>query len=137
MTSIPYTRAADRVETPENLVGEIDITPLLGTWINSNRATKGLTRFVLAKKKGVTTLHAFANDSPFDWGELEIVLYADSINSQKTVAFNANYDFGFMESFLAANTNKGLIIIAAYNKFKDDSQRSNYFSREFYFQETA
>ena len=27
----------------------------------------------------------------------------------------------------------GLIIIAAYNEFSDDSGRSNYFSREFYY----
>jgi hypothetical protein len=49
------------------------------------------------------------------------------------LVFFAVYDFDFMRMFLAANMNKGLLIIASYNTFRDGSGRSNYFSREFFY----
>ena len=47
----------------------------------------------------------------------------------------ARYDFGFAEVTLAANENKGLIIIASYHRFRDGSARSNYFIREFFYRQ--
>lgn len=44
------------------------------------------------------------------------------------------YDLGAVEAVLAANTNKGLIIIAAFLRFKADAdQRENFLCREFYY----
>ena len=51
--------------------------------------------------------------------------------------FLAVYDFDFMQMSLAANMNKGLLIIASYNTFRDGSGRSNYFSREFFYRAEA
>lgn len=130
-----YTRAKDRPRQENESGGQVDLKSLLGTWINTNRNTQGITKFILAEKDDQFTMRAFAVDAPMDWGEVEIKGYAADIVSQKPVAFHAIYDFEFMESFLAANTNKGLIIIAAYNRFKEQGKRSNYFSREFYFRE--
>jgi hypothetical protein len=53
------------------------------------------------------------------------------------MAFRATYDFGFLETRLEANLSLGLLVIANLNTFRDDSGRSNYFSREFFYKSDA
>lgn len=77
-------------------------------------------------------LRASGAGEPFEWGEVEVTTYMDNIGE---MAFHAVYDLGFVESVLAANTNKNLIVIAAFNRFKDESKRQNFLCREFYYRE--
>src|SRR4051812_4096338 len=135
MSNLQYTRAGDLPSAPPAAESAIDPAPLLGTWVNSNAETTGIFRFMLARKDDRVTIHAHGLDAPFDWGEAEVTLFASSVDSHRMVAFNAHYDFGFMESYLGCNSNEGLIIIASYNVFKDGSGRSNYICREFYYRE--
>lgn len=128
------TRTVQAVDTRELTGNKVDLTPYLGTWRNSNVATQGIKQFILAKKDGAYTIQASAADDSFEWGEVEITAYADSVDSQQAVAFDAVYDFGFMESYLGAYSNKGLIVVAIFNKLKDGSGRSDYFTREYFFQ---
>ena len=60
-----------------------------------------------------------------------ITTYSDNIGE---TAFLAFYDLGFVKSHLAANTNKGLIVIAAFHRF-ENSERPNFLCREFYYRE--
>lgn len=110
--------------------GEVDITPLLGTWTNSNPATSWIKRFTIARKDGKFTMHTYGAVEPFDWGEVEITTYKDKIGE---LAFRAVYDLEPLHSVLAANTNKGLIIIVAFHRRKNGGGRQNFFCREFYF----
>lgn len=110
--------------------GQIDITPLLGAWVNSNHATEWIKEFTLSRKGNIFTLHAYGAREPFDWGEIEITTYMDNIGE---MAFHAVYDLEHTHSVLAANTNKGLIVIAAFHRFKEGNGRSNFLCREFYF----
>jgi hypothetical protein len=111
---------------------EVDISPILGVWTNSNSQTEWIKRFTLGKKGSVFTIHAYGAAEPFDWGEVEAVPYMDNIGE---LAFHAAYDLETVHSLLAANTNKGLIIIAAFNRFKNGGGRLNFLCREFYFRE--
>jgi hypothetical protein len=124
--------ATDAERSKPANAAEVDISPLLGNWRNSNPATNWIKRFTLSKKEGVFTMHTYSAAEPFDWGEVEITAYMDNA---KEIAFHAAYDLESVHSLLAVNTNKGLIIIAAFNRFKEDSGRSNSFCREFYFRE--
>ena len=105
-----------------------DITPLLGDWVNSNPATEWITKFTLAKKGTAFTISTSSARKPFDWGEVEITTYSDNIGE---TAFLAFYDLGFVKSHLAANTNKGLIVIAAFHRF--EGEQPNFLCREFYY----
>lgn len=113
--------------------GQVDIRPLVGNWMNSNRETAWIKRFILAEKNGGFTMRTF-DAGGADWGEVDIATYTDNIGE---MAFHAIYDLGFVESLLAANTNKGLVVIAAFHRFRDGSGRSNFLCREFYFREDA
>lgn len=113
----------------------IDPTPFLGRWRNSNPNTQGITGFTIALRGEAVVIHAVGLDAPFDWGEEVIHPHAYTADGAAMAAFLVRYDFGFMESTLAGNINGGLIVIAAYNRFTDGSGRSDYFSREYYYNE--
>lgn len=119
------------IETKRTLM-QADITPLVGRWVNSNPTTEWIKKFTLAEKNGVFTLHVFSANEPTDWGEIEVSAYQDNIGE---MAFHAVYDLGFVEAMLAANSNKGLIVIAAFLRFRDGDNRTNFLCREFYVRE--
>ncbi|MBP5976155.1 hypothetical protein HW132_26350 [Brasilonema sp. CT11] len=116
-------------EQPKDTV--IDFTPFLGTWINSNTKTKWIEKFTITKHNEQIIMHAYGNHSSTskDWGETEVTPFIDNINEK---AFCARYDRDPIESLLAANMNKGLWVIAAFHKFKDNSE-PNFLCREFYY----
>lgn len=111
-----------------------DLSALLGTWFNTDQQTGGLVRMTLAGAPGEFTVQAFgaASPAPLDWGKVPAVTYAAGVASPAGMAFSATYDFGFVETFLAAYTKSGILVLDTFNVFKDGSGRSNYFSREFF-----
>jgi len=130
MNTLQYMRA------DEKMVAGADITPehLVGTWLNTNSATQGITRAILAVKGQKMTLRIFgAGDPVFEWGETDASVFATDTSSTEAMAFSAFYDFGFMETQLQAHVRQGVLIIAKFDRFKDNSNRSNYFSKEFFY----
>jgi len=112
----------------------VDIGPLLGTWVNSNHETEWIRQLVLARRGDAFTIHVHSAGTagePADWGEIEVSTYTDNIGE---LAFHAVYDLDAVHAVLAANTNKGLIVIAAFLAFKDGS-RPDFLCREFYYRE--
>jgi hypothetical protein len=112
--------------------GSVDLEELTGLWKNTHRATRVIRELNLIRSGEAFQVHAFGVGSPREWGKVAAVPYAGGVDDHDPVGFFAVYDFDFMQVFLAANMNKGLLIIASYNTFRDGSARSNYFSREFF-----
>lgn len=113
---------------------------LLGTWVNTNPGTRGIARLVVLQENGELLLRIFGYQSPslIDWGRTLIeTVYAKEVNSGEPMAFEARYDMGFMEVQVQANFSLGLLVLACFNLFKDQSGRENYFSREFFCRENA
>ena len=127
-------RAEERLPEGVKAPGGIsDLSALLGTWFNTDKNTGGLVRMTLAGTPEDFTVHAFGAASPEnDWGTAPAVAYAAGVGSPDGMAFSATYDFGFVETFLAAYTKSGILVLDTFNVFKDGSGRSNYFSREFF-----
>lgn len=139
MDSWRYTREEDRGQAEARLGSQaaIDVSQLLGTWVNTNTKSKGISQLVISRAQDGLTVNVFGacDGSPQGWGEIKIdFIYAKNAGSQDPMAFTAFYDFGFMETRLQANMSLGLLVVAGLNTFKDDSGRSNYFSREFFHQ---
>jgi hypothetical protein len=106
-----------------------------GDWISTNPSTRGIARIkVQAREKGLS-VHAFGAGEPElnDWGTVPAEVFTDGASSLRIRAFRAFYDFGFLETSLQAKTEKGVLVIASFNRFKDHSGRSSYFSREFFY----
>jgi hypothetical protein len=108
---------------------------LLGTWLNTNCATQGITKAVLVTDDGKIVLQIFAENNPQleDWGKAAASIFATDSSSTEAMAFSALYDFGFMETLLQGHVRQGVLIIAKFDTFKDNSGRSNFFSKEFFY----
>jgi hypothetical protein len=134
--ALPYVQAGDRRKPgAKPPAGRVDLSPYLGIWRNTYRHTRAASHLELLRDDDGYLVHAFGVAAPRDWGAVRAVAYADDVGSQRPAGFFADYDFGFMDTRLAANFNQGLLIVAAYNRFRDDSGRANFFTREFFYHE--
>ena len=126
-----FAQVSDRVETQ---AGEIDQAALLGTWINSNLDTNSIARVKISQTDGKLELQVFAMgpDGLIDWGRAPAQVFAAGPASHAGVGFTCRYDFGFAEARLQAMIMKGLLVLAQFHLFKDDSGRADYFLREYF-----
>ena len=133
-------KAARIVKTDDQLVGDVrvrpmDPSPLVGTWLATDKSTGGIVKLVLSATPEGFVVHAFGacSPSPCDWGEVKGSVYSDSVASNSGMSFTCTYDFGFLETILAVYLKGGILVLDSFNTFKDDSGRASYFTREFYY----
>ena len=134
-----YTSATD---LPEKDVAEegpsrVDASPFLGTWINTNEGQrKRIAAVTMTLRDGALVVNAKGGCEPelCEWGEVVAEVFASGVGSHTAMSFQAVYDFGFLESYLQANVKHGTLVIATCNRFRDGSGRSNYYTREFFYQ---
>jgi hypothetical protein len=112
---------------------KVDLSHFLGTWINTFKDTRSITRFVLGRASAGYTITAYVSEGVGELGAAEVVPFAPNVDSRKADGFTAHYDFGFLDMSLAAYYTKGLIVVSQYTRFKDESGRPDYFNREFFF----
>jgi hypothetical protein len=113
----------------------VDPSPLLGTWLATDRATGGIVKLVLSTRGDELVVHAFGacSPSPCDWGEVKGSAFSDAVTSSLAMSFTCVYDFGFLQTILAAYLKGGILVLDSFNTFKDGSGRADYFTREFYY----
>jgi hypothetical protein len=117
--------------------GRVDASPFVGTWVNTNEGQRQrIATITMRLRDGALVVHAMGGcePEPCDWGETVADIFASGVGSHTAMSFQAFYDFGFLESYLQANVKHGTLVIATCNRFKDGSGRSNYYSREFFYQ---
>jgi hypothetical protein len=120
----------------QNGRGSLDVSPFVGTWLNTNKTSPEIVKIIVAAQDGVLTMRILTagDPEPFDWGEVTAdIVYADSNSSDEPAAFSAHYSLDFMESQFGVILNQGLLVVAFYNTFRNDGARSNYFNREFFY----
>jgi hypothetical protein len=130
-----YVRAEDRLPNGDDPPGgRVDPAPMLGTWFATDKQSAGVVKLELSEREGAFVVRAFGagTPDPLDWGEVPAVAYAKSVASAEGMAVSATFDFGFLESLLAAYAKGGILVLDTFNTFKDGSGRSAYFSREFF-----
>lgn len=108
---------------------QIDLSTILGTWINSNQQTEWIKKFTITQQGEQVFIDAYGGKSPEYWGKVEVTTYVDNLGQ---TGFSGQYNLDGVEALLASNTNKGLCIIATFLKFKN-GHRTNFLSREFYY----
>jgi len=128
-----FAQLYDRVEV-DGAAEPLDISNLAGVWINSNPDTNGIARMEFSSFEGKPSVRVDAVGAAglIDWGRASLKLLAASPASRTTAGFTCTYDFGFAETRLQAMIMKGLIVLAQFHKFKDDSGRMDYFVREYF-----
>lgn len=120
----------------ELLPGEaaLDLSDLVGSWQACDRNTRGVVRVDLGKKGNDLTVHLFGacHPTPCDWGQVEGIAYAESISDKLAIAFTAFYRFSFKDVVVTGLLDQGSLIVETFNRFKDGSGRSNYYSRGYF-----
>lgn len=109
-----------------------DVSPLLGTWVNTDPRSDYISKLTVAERNGRIYVRAYGTNSsePIDWGEIEATPYG----THEAIGFHARYDFGGIETCIAANQKLGILVIQSYISFRDTSDRVNRFAREFFHQ---
>jgi hypothetical protein len=129
-----FAQLCDRVEMDAATAGQIDVSALPGLWLNSNPATNGIARMLMTETDGKLSLQVFAigPDALIDWGTAEVLVFTATPSSRVGAGFTCRYDFGFAETLLQGMIVKGLLVLAQFHHFKDNSGRVDYFVREYY-----
>jgi len=132
MSNIQFAQLSDHIEVDP--IKHIDPKSLLGHWINSNPDTIIIARINITEANGKLELQVFAvgPDGLIDWGIASAEVFTPNPASSTGAGFTCTYDFGFAEARFQAMIMKGLLVLAQFHTFKDDSNRANYFMREYY-----
>jgi len=129
-----FAQVRDCVETGANTNDPIDLSPFTGMWINSNSETSGIAKVLMSDNKGALSVRAYGigPEGLIDWGTAEATVFTSGPSSRTCAGFSCLFDFGFGETLLQGLLAKGLLVLAQFHTFKDDSNRAAYFTREYY-----
>jgi hypothetical protein len=113
----------------------LDVSALVGTWLNTNGATRGIARFELAEAPGGIDVHVFGAGASetHRWPPTRASVFGDALDATAALAFSAICDLGYADVHLQVNIKGGVLVVVSLNRFKDGSGRSSYFTREFYY----
>jgi 3-dehydroquinate dehydratase / shikimate dehydrogenase len=136
MTSMNFVKAEDLFDptakmTPEQ---ELDLSPLLGEWVNTNPASEGVARITLTLNDRKLLINMFGGSGSLDqeWGTVEAnSVFAAEIGGRQAAAFSARYSFDSKEAHLLTNLSLGLLIVAICTT-AGEAKLPVSFSREFY-----
>jgi hypothetical protein len=114
-----------------------NVEKLLGRWANTNRETRGIAECEIQRDGDQFRIEVFGagENELIQWPPVRAKALAnlEEEAGQRTIALAASFEFGFMKSEIYIRVNKGVLVIVLYNTFQDDSGRSNYLNREFFY----
>lgn len=117
-------------------MAKTDYSYFIGAWKNSHQTSKGIAGFEIresAQGPEVSVSGIETGYFPGDWGTQPVNFLVSGPDQTTASAFSATFEIGGRNLFLAANINKGLIIIAIYAEAKAGSDIPSLFTREFYY----
>jgi hypothetical protein len=110
---------------------------LIGRWVNANSETNGLAAFVVEKdgERFYVSAEGVGANGRIPWARTPAKALAnlEEEAGQRAVALAATFDFGFMRAETQIRVNKGVLVVVLFCTFLDDSGRSNYVNREFFY----
>lgn len=129
-----FAQLYDLVETEDAAAVEVNNSALVGTWVNANPDTEGIARVLVSGSGGKLSLRVYAvgPGGLIDWGVADLTTFKSGPASRTVAGFECLYDFGFAEVRLLGMIMKGLLVLAQFHIFKDDSQRADAFVREYF-----
>ena len=130
--SCRYTRADEQIDAPRQ-PADLDPTPLLGRWENTNAQTDGIARVMVTRHGAGLTVAVREAGAGDPRHAVVDGLYASSVTGTTATAFTADYEVAGLQTRLEANTSLGLLVIAACHTFPDGDPRADCFRREFFY----
>ena len=110
---------------------------LTGRWVNTNRESQGIADCFIEQEGDQFRVRGVAvgADGPIVWPATEAGVFAnlEEEAGQRALALAVSFDFGFWNAEAYLRVNKGVLVIVLFNTFQDNSGRSNYVTREFFY----
>ena len=110
---------------------------LIGRWVNTNADTRGIAECEIRRDGDQFSISLFGVgvDGPIAWptARTKALGNLEEEAGQRAIALAASFEFEFMKSEIYIRVNKGVLVIVLFNTFQDDSGRSNYLNREFFY----
>jgi hypothetical protein len=107
----------------------------VGTWVNVDSNTRGITRFVVtAPQPNTLKVQAFGKCHPTDcaFGSTQLITYGNNVQDPDHKEATAVYHQSFANDFLTfalGGSNKNQISLQSFTQFTDNSGRQNYFAQ--------
>lgn len=117
-----------------NWVMPVEARPqnFMGTWINTDSNTSGITKLVISQRGRSLNIQAFGKCQPTDcdWGTTQLITYGNNVQDRNHQFATASYNKSFAETLLTLKLNSrgNQINLESFTEFTDNSNRQNYFS---------
>lgn len=112
---------------------------LIGNWVNTDPTSQGIAAITIERdgEQFSVSARGVGAEGPIDWPKTRAKALAnlEEEAGQRAVALAATFDFGFMRAETYLRVNKGVLVIVLFITFADDTGRSNYVNREFYYRQ--
>jgi hypothetical protein len=116
----------------------LEISALCGDWLNADRGVPGMLGVTLTEQEGSLWVRGLGMAKPvgYAWSRVRTPTFAPDPTSRQTWGFLVDYDFGFMRTIAAGYYKTSVLVATTYNIFHDGSERTPYWSREFFHRRT-
>lgn len=109
------------------------INDFVGTWVNQDENTKGVTKLVIKRVTNGTTMQAFGSCTPSDcdWGAIPAEVYGPDVSSNAYTnanAISAIFKKGFAETIVVLTRQGDRLEGEFLTRFTDGSGRASYVS---------
>jgi hypothetical protein len=134
MTQLQYARRDEQLD-PGQGPFEVDPSPLVGNWINTNSATTGIARVTISRGRDGVGISIWPADMPRAdprYRATADTLYSNGPGATAAMALSTSYEGESENTTFEANLSLGLLVVVTCHTFKNGDARSNYFSREFF-----
>ncbi len=104
---------------------------MVGTWVNVDRNTRGITKVIITESVNQYEVQAFGSCSPTDcdWGKSALTTYGDNVQDATHKAGTAQFNPGFAQTLLTVKQAGNQINLDGFTRFTDNSGRQNYHNR--------
>jgi hypothetical protein len=104
---------------------------MVGTWVNTDRNTRGITRIVITESGNQYEVNAFGRCHPTDcdWGKSVMTTYGDNVSDPTHKVGTAQFNPGFAQTLLSIRQQGNQISVDGFTNFTDGSGRQNYHDR--------
>jgi len=110
---------------------------LVGRWVNTDPDTRGIAVITIERngEQFSVSVQGVGADGLIDWPPARATPLAnlEEEAGQRAVSLAAEFDLSFMRAETYLRANKGVLVIVLFVTFHDDSGRSNYLNREFFY----
>jgi|SRR5271163_3488182 len=131
-TARDYKAPSHIAETGAATALVVSPAALLGTWTNTDSATRDLVKIIIASSGTGISVEAFGAcvPTPCVWGTVPGFAYAANVSSTPAAAFSTQYKFSFAQVIVVGHLNGRHLEVETFTEFTDGSGRSNLYTTD-------